>query len=363
MFLLWEHGEESLKDFLTTLNSCHSTIKFTAEYSLEEVNFLDVKVIRKGDQIVTDLYVKPTDTHQYLQASSCHVYHSKISIPYSQTLRLNRICSEPEFFDKRCDELENWLQKRGYNPNKVRQQVLKARKFSRDSLLNKEKSPKDEKLTFNITYHPAYARIKNVLNNIHLLLTPDEEHRKVFSSVPIVGFKNGKSLKNWLVRAKLPVLDSQNVSSGGCKKCGRKNCKICMYISETETFKSSFNGKTHKIKEKLDCNSEMVVYLIECKCCKKQYVGSTNSFRKRFNNYKSAQKRFQNGKHVFQNSFHSHFSTSDHSGSEDWSFTIIEKCPNISTLREREMFWQLQLDSFQPNGLNEKEVDISIGVT
>ena len=65
--------------------------------------------MKKGNQRVTDLYVKPTDTHQYLYASWCHVSHCKKSILFSQALHLNRICSENAFFDKRCNELEVWL--------------------------------------------------------------------------------------------------------------------------------------------------------------------------------------------------------------------------------------------------------------
>ena len=62
--------------------------------------------MKKGLQLVTDLYVKPTDTHQYLHVSSCHVSHCKKSMPFSQALRLNRICSENAIFDKRCNDLE-----------------------------------------------------------------------------------------------------------------------------------------------------------------------------------------------------------------------------------------------------------------
>ena len=51
---------------------------------------MDVEVIRSGNKLLTDLYIKPTDTHQYLEFSSCHVYHSKKSIPCSQALRFNR---------------------------------------------------------------------------------------------------------------------------------------------------------------------------------------------------------------------------------------------------------------------------------
>ena len=113
--MLWQHGEKELEKFSEFLNCYHPTIKFTANYSRNEVNFLAVSVRKKDNQLVTDLYIKPTDTHQYLHASSFHVYHSKKSIPYSQALRLNRICSENLFYDKRCNELEVWLREWGYS--------------------------------------------------------------------------------------------------------------------------------------------------------------------------------------------------------------------------------------------------------
>ena len=75
--MILQHREENLKLFLENLNSCHPTIKFTADYSSEKINFLDVQVTRCVDHLVTDLFVKATDTHQCLHASSCHVFHSK----------------------------------------------------------------------------------------------------------------------------------------------------------------------------------------------------------------------------------------------------------------------------------------------
>ena len=44
IFFIWEHGEESLRDFIDQVNLFHPTIKFTAEYSKEEVNFLDLNI-------------------------------------------------------------------------------------------------------------------------------------------------------------------------------------------------------------------------------------------------------------------------------------------------------------------------------
>ena len=160
IFMIWQHGEEKLKEFLKILNSFHPTIKFTARYSLDKVNFLDVEVICSGNKLLTDLYIKSTNTHQYLEFSSCHVYHSKKSIPYRQVLRFNRICSENRFFDKRCNQLECWLKDRGYNEKVVRQQILKARIFTRNDLLNQDSKTKGRnKLVFNFTYHPAYSKL------------------------------------------------------------------------------------------------------------------------------------------------------------------------------------------------------------
>ena len=81
IFFIWEHGEESLKEFIDKINSAHPTIKFTAEWSEKSINFLDVTVILEDGKIKTDLYVKPTDTHQFLDSSSCHPYHCKKKYP------------------------------------------------------------------------------------------------------------------------------------------------------------------------------------------------------------------------------------------------------------------------------------------
>ena len=62
----------------------HSTIKFTAEYSTEEVNFLDLNIKLVEMELKTDLFVKLTDTHQFLDPNSSHSSHRKKRISYSQ---------------------------------------------------------------------------------------------------------------------------------------------------------------------------------------------------------------------------------------------------------------------------------------
>ena len=45
----------------------------------------------------------------------------------------------------------------------------------------------------------------------------------------------------------------------------------------------------------------MAIYLIKCKICDEQYIGSTKTkFRSRVNNYKSTQRKFMNKKVVLK---------------------------------------------------------------
>ena len=135
----------------------NSITKFTAEYSKEEVNFLDVNIKLIDGELKTDLFVKPTDTDKFLDPTSCHPYHCKKEIPYCQALSLNRICSDNETFDRDCNDLEKWLMERGYNEKMIRKQILSARDHSRNDILEKEKQQMSEKkLIFNITYYPAF---------------------------------------------------------------------------------------------------------------------------------------------------------------------------------------------------------------
>ena len=109
---------------------------------------------------------------------------------------------------------------RGYNEKMIRKQILSAREHSRNDLLEKEKHQMSKrKLTFNIIDYPAFRNVRSIMEELHILLTPNEEHKKVFPDVPVVGFRNDKSLKDYLVRAKLPKLEE----SGRCKPCGKKN--------------------------------------------------------------------------------------------------------------------------------------------
>lgn len=108
----------------------------------------------------------------------------------------------------------------------IQKQLLRVREHSRKDLLEKEKQQMSkQKLTFNINFHRAFQNIRSIMEELHILLTPNEEH-KVFPDVLVVGFWNGKSLKDYLVRTKSPKLDE----SGKCEPCGKKTCKLAWSV-------------------------------------------------------------------------------------------------------------------------------------
>ena len=388
IFMIWTHGEEKLKEFLAELNSFHDTIKFTAESSKDTVNFLDVKVSLKNGIFSTDLYVKPTDTHQFLHPASCHPFHCKKAIPFSQALRLNRICSNDDDFENRCEDLYDWLRERGYKHKLVEDQIKRACEFDRDELLTKPKPPRKNVVSLNIEYHPAFSKLSGVLKELDCVLQGDENHKKVFSDTPLVGFSNGKSLKNILVRAVLPKQNSPK-SELGSKKCGKSKCEVCKNVVSTNQFKSKTTGENFEIKKgPIDCDTKNVIYLVTCKVCGIQNVGSTkDKYRERFNNYKSVQRKVREKvlgekrpetkrgrprlnsqpqatepkktvKKYAQEKFHQHFCTEGHQGIPDWEITLIDTAFSEKSLRSKELFWQYKIKSFHPDGLNEYEAPV-----
>ena len=142
----------------------------------------------------------------------------------------------------------------------------------------------DFKLVSSITYHPNLSNLKDTMWFLHLLLTSDQEHQKVFHKVLIIGFQRPKSMKDILLRAKVPPVQKNEEFCGPCKK---SRSEICEHVVSTDSFKSTTTQRTYFIRlPGLKCSSENVVYLFICKTCSKQYTGSAKDFQPRFNDYK-----------------------------------------------------------------------------
>ena len=134
--------------------------------------------------------------------------------------------------------------------------------------------------------------------------------------VPMVAFRRPKCLSDYLVRAKFRRAAKEEIT--GTSRCGRNRCQICNFLCVGRTFCSKTNGKEFRISYNLNCNSENMVYLITCKVCGIQYVGSTTTtFRFRFNNHRSrinAHLKFSSGNKSNDDFLYQHFHSSGHLG-------------------------------------------------
>ena len=107
-----------------------------------------------------------------------------------------------------------------------------------------------------------FRYLKSELKELQIILACDEEHKKVFSDVIVLGYKNNKSLKLLhLVRA-VP-LNINDVSRS--KPSNRKTlpCELSSIMKNTNTFKSKHSKEVYQIIKTFNCNSKMVC-LIEC---------------------------------------------------------------------------------------------------
>ena len=133
--------------------------------------------------------------------------------------------------------------------------------------------------------------LKSQLKELRVILACDKDHKKVFLEVSMIGFKNNKNLKSHLQREVLPDINKVGTS----KPCGRKRppCQLYSNMKNTSTFQSKRSNKVHQLNKKFNCNSKMVVYLIECRVRRKQHNGSTvTKFRARVNISKSTHRNF-----------------------------------------------------------------------
>ena len=116
-------------------NLRYPALKYTWEISETSLAFLDIKVSISGNGLCTSVHYKPTDSHSYLLHSSSHPSHVKNTIPYSQFLRLRRLCSDDFNFSSKSEEMCHFFEKRGYPVSAVKAGLHRAQQFDRQLAL------------------------------------------------------------------------------------------------------------------------------------------------------------------------------------------------------------------------------------
>ena len=341
IFLIWQHGHDSLKLFEDHLNQSLDSIKFETETSMDEVHFLDV-VVRLDDNIIsTSLYTKPTDAHNYLSFYSSHPKNCKSAIPYSQFLRIRRICSNDTDF------------------------IRHSRTMSKPTVGPTKDDSKENDIFLITTYHPSGRILGDIVKQNWDILDRSASTRDVLTWKVVQGFRRPKNIRDMLVRAR--VVDPTQLQDPSTvtprpgrtytnKRCQRKSCRYCMKLDHSGSIISPITGREYNTIRNCDCKTNNIIYCITCIICFKQYIGHTKRTL--------GERMCEHFRYVTQhNSSHSvgrHYNQEDHQGLGNIRLHVLQfgsKDPDstesLAIRLELEQLWIHRLRSTTPMGLNE----------
>ena len=286
VLMLFKGSEEQCQEFVNWLNSLMpGTIKFKFEYSLTQIEFLDLSLRIESGRIVTNLYVKPTNLQLFLDFHSNHPQHCKDGIVYSQAIRIIERCTKPEDMEANLSILKEKLLDRNFPINLIERKFQKAKAQDRRSILKrKPKSNADNKVRGIFTYNKGGPPIYQWIRDAKKQLVKNEKAKKLGEKIQI-GWKQPKNLQRLVCGIKS---DSRTpgVDNPGCWKC--QKCTVgCPVLVEGKIFTSTNTKKSYTIRKSLNCQSKFVIYLATCQKCSGQYVGkATTQFKVRHSNHR-----------------------------------------------------------------------------
>ena len=268
-------SREEIEVFANYVNGFHPSLKFTWIISDVQLPFLDLCLKPVSDRLLTSIHYKDTDTHSYLYYTSSHPARCKNSIPYSQFLRLRRICSEDNDFENKSIEMASFFRNRDYPCNVIQRAQERVSAIPRHALISERSDVPDAQPTIPLvlTYHPTNTSIKNIMTRNFHLLRDDPDTRDIYEPVRILcSYRRDTNLRDSLVRSHLNTI-SVSGEDRGTFPCGRSRCNTCTHTNASPTINTP--GGCITITSRYTCISRNVVYVIKCCTCNKIYIGET----------------------------------------------------------------------------------------
>nr|CAD7394915.1 unnamed protein product [Timema cristinae] len=129
------------------------------------------------------------------------------------------------------------------------------------------------------TYHPGLHKLNNLLKTGFPLLQSFTTTQLVSKEPPKVTYKQPANLRNLLVKPKLPDLTIQPEPKqmSGSFPCNCTPCKTCTMYKPTNSLSSNITKINYPIKghhtcDSEKCDSENLIYQLECNQCQAQYI-------------------------------------------------------------------------------------------
>ncbi|XP_063044279.1 uncharacterized protein LOC134438605 [Engraulis encrasicolus] len=358
IFFIWDGDENQLQEFHTYMGENNQHLKFTMSVDKTKMNFLDILVMREGNELKTNLYRKSTDRNSLLHAESYHPTSLKKNLPISQFSRIRRICSSQDDYQSQATILKHRFKARGYQDQWIEEAADRFNNMSQEQCLTRrtKNNETESRISCCVQYSPIAREIEQSVKRHWHIIDSDPNLKKVFPKPPRVVYKRQPNLRNMLVRADLPPPPPpthflSNIQAGNYK-CG--NCQQCNFTSKTHSFNHPHTGKKFYIKGVISCLTKNVIYMLKCPCGL-AYVGkTTRALKTRIAEHRCAIRNMD-----IKSSVAVHFKEARHNVSALKYMGIeLVKMPrrggNIDNLLlKRELYWIYTLDTMAPRGMNE----------
>ena len=264
--------------------------------------------LREG-YLITEIYSKATDSHEYLNPNSCHPPSVANSNPLGVALGVRRNCSDrienDQIFKRKLVEYKAHLMHSGYKSNLIDRKFLKVIKKKRSkSIANREEVDlrcASTKYNSATDFDPGFPNIMSTIRSCLPMLHEDPQYRELFPQKAfLASYRRGyANLKELIAPSKINHNRPNEVNANGpcnkCGKCGLNNrgrkrvsgLTQRKVLQERTKFKSNSTKETFKIRENINCRSNNIIYLVTCEKCGKQGVGSTINLFQKISNYLS----------------------------------------------------------------------------
>ena len=341
-----ELERQNLERFIAAFNSFHEAVELTSEISEESLDCLDVILtVEENGCISTSIFYKPTDSHSYVDYSSNHPSNCLDSIPYSQFLRLRRICSDDSDFKVQCDTLSGFFRDRGYPQSVIDKSRARCERVDRRTALVPKQKAKLNKIPLVLPFYEIISKqISKIIFRNGRILSQDPDIGFLFRDKFISAYKNHKNIKQLTVRSKLPSLIEE---IPGNFPCGSNRCLTCPVLCAEPVISGPCGD--FDIKHSFSCTSSCVIYVISCTKCDVLYVGETGrTLRERKNGHFSDIRCNR----IEKNEVAEHFCSSPHNLQTDFAIRAVYAVPDTHERRLFEAKLIRKLGTLKPLGMN-----------
>ena len=162
--------------------------------------------------------------------------------------RLRRLCSIEEDFERGLELLKTHLLSRGYNLEIILKAKERIALISREDALKRVHREKEQQRCFVTEYHPSLPPLSRLLRkHWSVMVERDARLGQVFPKPSRVAYRRGSSLRELLVRARMPNVTRRSRRQAlkrGFSKCGQF-CVLCPFAQSATSH--VVNGRTYQI--------------------------------------------------------------------------------------------------------------------